>query len=136
MAVKDVALRAAGYGIPGTVVDGNNPLAVYEAAKAAVDRARAGQGPTLIEAKVHRLMPHTSNDDDRYRSKEELESLWRDDPLPRFRTYLTDSGVLTEQLAEEIDQWSTTEINEATDFAMNSPEPDPSELFDHVYLES
>lgn len=136
MAVEDVALRAAGYGMPGVVVDGNDPLAVYQAARTAIERARAGDGPTLIETKLHRLMPHTSNDDDRYRTKEELESLWRDDPLPRFRTYLTDSGVLTGRLIEEIDQWATAEVDQAIDFAMNSPEPDPSELFDHVYLES
>ena len=90
--------RAAGYGIPGVVVDGADVLACYHAAKVAVDRARAGDGPTLIEAKVTRLTAHSSDDQQtKYRSEEELAAEKERDPLPRFRDQLREAGILTEE---------------------------------------
>ena len=89
MAIQDVAQRAAGYGFPGVVVDGNDVLACYGAMKQAHDRARAGEGPTLIECKTYRFQPHTSDDDDRnYRSREEVQEARDHDPLVEFGTYL------------------------------------------------
>ena len=96
--VADLSLRAAGYGMPGVSVDGMDLLAVYPAARAAVERARAGEGPSLIEARAYRYMPNTSNDDDtRYRSREEVETWRKRDPIARLRSHLLASGALTEQ---------------------------------------
>jgi 2-oxoisovalerate dehydrogenase E1 component alpha subunit len=95
-----VAARAAGYGMPGVTVDGTDPFAVHRAARAAVDRARAGLGPTLLELKVRRLDAHTCDDNQRiYRPAGELADLAERDPLPRVRAYMRDAGLLTE--AEE-----------------------------------
>ncbi len=107
VSVPDVAMRAAGYGIPGVVVDGSDVLACYAAARTAVERARAGEGPTLIEAKVTRLTGHSSDDQQtKYRTEEELAAGKGRDPLPRFRDQLRAAGVLTEAveaaLAEEL----------------------------------
>src|SRR5712691_6193651 len=97
MAIENVADRAAGYGFEGRVVDGNDVLACYEVTKAAVDKARSGGGPTLIEAKTYRYAPHTSDDDDRtYRSKDEVKHARRNDPIPRFQGYLKEHNVLTD----------------------------------------
>ncbi|HYX79910.1 MAG TPA: thiamine pyrophosphate-dependent dehydrogenase E1 component subunit alpha, partial [Actinomycetota bacterium] len=94
MAIRDVADRAAGYGFPGVVVDGNDVLACYAAMREAVDRARSGEGPTLIEAKTYRFFPHTSDDDDRtYRSREEVEQAKHQDPVHRLEHYLRDAGI-------------------------------------------
>src|SRR5580765_4239256 len=94
MAVADVATRAAGYGIPGFVVDGNDVLACFRVMKDAHDRARAGEGPTLIECKTYRFLPHTSDDDDKsYRSREEVEERRSHDPIERFATYLVEAGI-------------------------------------------
>jgi 2-oxoisovalerate dehydrogenase E1 component alpha subunit len=99
-----VADRAIGYGMPGVVVDGNNVLEVYGAMTAAVDRARAGDGPTLIEAKTYRYYAHTSDDDDKlYRSREEVELWRRKDPIPNFRQYLVEQRILSDSLEKEID---------------------------------
>ncbi len=98
MAVRDVAERAAGYGFPGVVVDGNDVLACYGAMKQAHDRARAGEGPTLIECKTYRFQPHTSDDDDRsYRSREEVEEARHHDPLVEFGKYLAEHEILDDE---------------------------------------
>jgi len=133
MAVENVADRAAGYGFPGVVVDGTDVLAVYETTKAAVERARAGEGPTLIEAKCQRLMPHTSNDDDSYRSPEELEVARQADPIPRFRSYLESAGLLDDERDTQIRSEVADEVEDATEFAMNSPHPAPEDALKYVY---
>src|SRR5881296_3621122 len=103
LALPDVAARASGYGIPGVIVDGADVLGCYRAAKEAVDRARRGDGPTLIEAKVIRLTAHSSDDQQtKYRSAEELADLQRQDPLPRFRKELKDAGVLSDEQEKTI----------------------------------
>lgn len=135
MAVANVADRAPGYGIPGVVVDGTDVLAVYRATKAAVERARRGEGPTLIEAKVFRLTPHSSDDDDRrYRSREEVEEARRTrDPILRCRLYLEEQGILDEQREAEIRRRVQAEVEEALAFAESSPLPEPESAFRHVY---
>ena len=133
MAVDSVAERAPGYGFPGATVDGSDVLAVYEVAKEAVERARAGEGPTLIDAKCYRLMPHTSNDDDRYRSPEEMEEARRADPIPRFKAYLESVGLLDDGLDAQIRSEVADEVEDATEFALNSPWPAPEEALKHVY---
>ena len=135
-AVKDVAVRAAGYGFPGVTVDGNDVLAVYEAAKTAVERARNGEGPTFIEAKTYRLVPHTSDDDDRrYRSREEVEEWAKKDPLIRHQAWLEEHGVANRSEIEGLQAKALREIDEATDAAEKAPIPDPASALLHVFVE-
>lgn len=132
----NVADRAPGYGFEGVVVDGMDPLAVYEAVKQAADKARAGGGPTLVEAKVYRLVPHSSDDDDRtYRSREEVEEAKRGDPILRMRNYLIQEGLLSEEDDAVLRKQILDEINEATRYAENAPYADTSTLMRYVYAE-
>jgi 2-oxoisovalerate dehydrogenase E1 component alpha subunit len=136
MAIENVADRAPGYGFPGEVVDGNDVLACYAAMKTAVERARAGQGPTLIEAKTYRFFPHTSDDDDRsYRSREEVEEAKRRDPIARFAGFLQEQGLMDAAGIDGV--WAETKasVDEQIDQAWNAPDPDPSTLARHVFLE-
>jgi 2-oxoisovalerate dehydrogenase E1 component alpha subunit len=129
-----VAARGAGYGMPGVEVDGTDVLAVYEAAKAAAERARNGEGPTLLEAITYRLTAHSSDDNDRtYRGREEVD-MWRaKEPLPKYRQYLLDSGVATEEEIAEIKKRIDAEVNDATDWAELQPEPRAEDAPLHVY---
>jgi len=134
MAIAHVSQRAAGYGFPGVTVDGNDALAVYAASKEALQRARAGEGPTLIEAVVQRLVPHSSDDDQRrYRSQEEIEAGKLADPVPLFKAYLEGQGLLTEEQNEEINKRVAKEVDDATDFAEKSPYPEPEDALTRVY---
>ena len=136
VSVQDVADRAAGYGIPGVVVDGSDVLACYAAARTAVERARAGEGPTLIEAKVTRLTAHSSDDQQtKYRSAEELAAEKGRDPLPRFRAQLADAGILTDDVEQRIAAEIRTEVDDATEYAETQPDPDPSTAMKHVFAE-
>jgi 2-oxoisovalerate dehydrogenase E1 component alpha subunit len=111
-------------------------LACYAAAKDAVDRARRGDGPTLIEAKVTRLTAHSSDDQQtKYRSAEELEAEKGRDALPRFREQLMSLGVLTDEKLSELASEIIAIVNDATDYAEGEPDPDPSTALDHVYAE-
>src|SRR5439155_8334902 len=114
MGVDSVAKRAAGYGMAGETVDGGDILAVYEAMQKAVERARSGGGPTLVNAKVARFTSHSSDDDQRrYRPQEELEALLRRDPIERFRNYLMDEALLSEDADERVQQECTAEVDQA-----------------------
>lgn len=138
MSVRDVADRAAGYGMPGVVVDGTDVLAVYEAAQAAIERARVGDGPSLLELKVERLLAHSSADDDtRYRPKEELE-LARQlrDPVALFRQRLLTAGLLDQQQDERLRAEVGAEVEAAAAEAEQSPPGPPEEALRHVYAES
>ena len=136
LSVKDVATRASGYGIPGVVVDGTDVLACYVAGREAVDRAREGGGPTLIEAKVTRLTAHSSDDQQtKYRSEEDLAEGKAHDPLPIFRSTLRDAGVLTDAAETDVDAEIKRTVDEATDYAEAQPDPDPSTATDWVYAE-
>jgi 2-oxoisovalerate dehydrogenase E1 component alpha subunit len=115
-------------------VDGNDILAVYAASKEALERARDGGGPTLIEAVVQRLVPHSSDDDQRrYRSQEEIEAGKRADPGPQLKAYLEKEGLLTEEQNEEINKRVAKEVDDATDFAEKSPYPEPQDALTQVY---
>jgi 2-oxoisovalerate dehydrogenase E1 component alpha subunit len=136
MGVDSVARRAAGYGMAGATVDGGDLLAVYEVLKAAVERARSGGGPTLVDAKVARFTSHSSDDDQRrYRPQEELEGMLRRDPIERFRNYLLDESVVDEDEDERIQQECTAEVDEAVAFAEAAPPPVPEEALRGVYAE-
>jgi 2-oxoisovalerate dehydrogenase E1 component alpha subunit len=133
-AIAHLSERAAGYGFPGVTVDGNDPLAVYAASKEALERARNGGGPTLIEAIVQRLVPHSSDDDQRrYRSKEELDAGKLADPLPQFKAYLEKEGLLTAEQNEEVNKRVAKEVDDATDFAEKSPLPESQDALTRVY---
>jgi 2-oxoisovalerate dehydrogenase E1 component alpha subunit len=136
VSVRDVAMRAAAYGIPGVVVDGADVLACYRASKEAVERARGGGGPTLIEAKVTRLTAHSSDDQQtKYRSEEELAAERARDPLPRFRAQLVEAGVLTEAIEARLAEEVTALVHDATEFAEAEPDPDPATAAWWVYAE-
>jgi 2-oxoisovalerate dehydrogenase E1 component alpha subunit len=136
MAIDNVADRAAGYGFPGVVVDGNDVLACYRAMREAVDRARSGEGPTLIEAKTYRFFPHTSDDDDRtYRSREEVEEAKHRDPVHAFEHYLRDVGIADDDRFTELAAEIKSEIDQQVDEAWNAPDPDPETLLRHVFRE-
>ncbi len=129
--------RAAGYGIPGVVVDGSDVLACYAAARDAVARARAGDGPTLIEAKVTRLTGHSSDDQQtKYRSAEELETERTHDALPRFREQLRDVGILTDEIEARLIADIAAAVEDATEYAEHQPDPDPAEAMRYVYDEA
>lgn len=136
MAVKSVADRAVAYGIPGVALDGTDPLAVYAATRDAVARARAGEGPTLIEARCVRLTPHSSDDNDRtYRPADELRELKSHDPIARFRALLTAEGVLDDVKDQAMREQIRQAVDDATTHAEQAPLPDPSTLLRHVYAE-
>jgi 2-oxoisovalerate dehydrogenase E1 component alpha subunit len=136
VAGSSVADRAAGYGIPGVVVDGADVLACYQASKDAVERARRGEGPTLIEAKVLRLTAHSSDDQQtKYRSEEELAAEKTRDPLPLFRGQLLDAGVLTAESEAEIAADIKATVDDATEYAESQPDPDPATAMKWVFAE-
>jgi 2-oxoisovalerate dehydrogenase E1 component len=127
----NLADRAASYGIAATVVDGNDPVAVYDAVAAAAARARAGEGPSLIEAKTARLSGHYTRDIQHYRPKDDAESAEARDPLPRLRQALLASGVSAAEL-DELEARVSCEIDAATEAVLAMPEPDPATAREHV----
>lgn len=136
MAIQDVAIRAEGYGMAGVVVDGNDPLAVYEATKIARARALDGEGPTLIEAKVYRFTPHSSDDDDRmYRSREEVAAGQAKDPIPAFGRKLRELGILDEAADAALQAEIASEVDDAVDYVDALPNPDASDLLTHIFAE-
>jgi 2-oxoisovalerate dehydrogenase E1 component alpha subunit len=136
ISVPDVAMRASGYGIPGVVVDGTDVLACYAASREAVDRARRGGGPSLIEAKVTRLTGHSSDDQQtKYRSESELAETRAHDPLPIFRDQLRVAGVLDEFTEVEMEGDVAMAVEDATAHAEGEPDPDPATALDHVFAD-
>ena len=135
---KTLAQKAFAYGMPGIQVDGNDVLAVYAAANEAVERARSGGGPTLIECVTYRLMMHTTADDPkRYRSDEEVEQWSKRDPLIRFEKYLMDIGLLSEEKRERVESETLEQIQAAVDAAEKQMKTlgNPLEMFDHIYAD-
>jgi len=136
MANPDVAARASGYGIESAIVDGFDPFAVYRTVRAARDRAAAGGGPSLVEAKCYRFLSHTTDDDDRtYRTREEVEAQRALDPVPRFERRLVESGLATETEIAVLSAEVTALVNATTDRIESEPAPDPAELYDSVYAD-
>src|SRR6476619_3276181 len=136
VAGSSVADRAAGYDMPGVTVDGSDVLACYAASRDAVARARAGDGPTLIEAKVTRLTAHSSDDQQtKYRSEEELAAERGHDALPRFRQQLHDAGVLTDEIEASLAADIKAQVHDATEYAESQPDPDPATATRYVYAD-
>lgn len=134
-AVDQVSKRAFGYGMPGFTVDGNDPIDVYAHAHAAIERARAGEGPTLLECKTFRFMGHVFGDDDKYMDDGEKDAAAKNDPLPRFRQKLIDDGIATEQQLEDLKTKIEAEVKDAIDFAMSCEKPSTDELRRDVFAE-
>jgi 2-oxoisovalerate dehydrogenase E1 component alpha subunit len=134
VAGESVAARGIGYGMPGIEVDGTDVIAMYEATQEAARRARAGEGPTLIEAKTYRLTAHSSDDNDRtYRGREEVD-IWRaKEPMPKYRQYILDQKIATEEELAEIKARIDREVNDATDYAELAPEPEAKDATLYVY---
>jgi acetoin:2,6-dichlorophenolindophenol oxidoreductase subunit alpha len=131
--IENIADRAAAYGFPGEAVNGNDVLAVRNVAERAVERARAGAGPTLIEAKTYRITPHSAATPTDNRAPEELE-LWRQrDPILRFGRHLIESGTATENRIGELDRQAAAEVEDAAEYALGSPYPDRAEVEADVY---
>jgi 2-oxoisovalerate dehydrogenase E1 component alpha subunit len=136
MPTRNVADRARGYGLRASTVDGNDILAVYQTTRIAVQECRAGRGPKLIEAKTYRLAPHSSSDDDRrYRTREELEAWMKRDPLDRHRHFLEGQGLLAPGEADEFRARAEAEVKDAVEFAESQPDPEPESVYRNVFAE-
>ena len=133
--VARIADRAAAYAMPGLHVDGNDVFAMYAAAREAVERARAGEGPTLIEAMTFRFFGHVFGDNDAYMDKAEKAAAMEADPYPRYRSKLIADGVATEDQLAKIEAEVEAQIDEAVEFALQSPSPGEEELTRDVYGE-
>jgi pyruvate dehydrogenase E1 component alpha subunit len=135
---KTLAQKALAYGMPGIQVDGNDILAVHTAAKEAVDRARSGEGPSMIECVTYRMTVHTTADDPkRYRTDEEVAQWAKRDPITRFQKYLTDKGLLSKEKIDALEEEIKAEIGEVVEGfeAHIKGMGDPMEMFDHAYAE-
>jgi len=132
-AVRDIAVRGQSYDMPGVVVDGNDVIAVFETVSEAVSRARRGDGPTLVESKTYRFFGHSKSDPRVYRSREEEQMWMAKDPIPRLANLLKEKGMATEEELKSIDELVDKEMEEALEFALNSPLPKLEEIAKYVY---
>lgn len=133
--VKDISVRAKAYDMPGETVDGNDPESIDAAFGRALARAKAGEGPSLIECKTYRWMGHWTGDPQTYRTREEVESWKKRDPIKHWREHLIAEGMYTAEELDAMDKQADDETQAATDFALNSPEPDPAHVLDDVFYE-
>ncbi len=133
--VDKISSRGAAYDMPGVTVDGNDPVAVWHAMGEAVERARSGGGPTLVEAVTYRFWGHLMGDAMEYMPKEERKAAMEADPVPRYRQWLIDNGHAADDDLTAIESKAQDAIEDAVQFALDSPFPDPSELYTDVYAE-
>jgi pyruvate dehydrogenase E1 component alpha subunit len=133
MTIENIADRAVAYGIPGVCIDGNDVLAVFEAARNAVERARKGEGPALIECKTYRHKGHSRVDPGRYRPKEEVEEWLAKDPIRRFKDWLLQTNTFRETEIQQVAKEASVKVEEAAKFALESPYPNPEEALKDVY---
>jgi pyruvate dehydrogenase E1 component alpha subunit len=131
--ISDLSIRAQSYGIPGVRVDGFDVLAVYEAAVAAVERARRGEGPTLLVTESYRLEGHYAGEPEVYRERSEVQEYWKKDPIPRFQNHLVGEGKASKAELDAINVEIEQEMVEAIKFAQESPQPDPATTMDYIY---
>ena len=134
MGQPDIYKRAEGYGMPGEQFDGFDPIATYDVVHRAMERARTGGGPSIVEGVCYRFLAHSTDDNDMtYRTKDEVVEHRKDDPVPRFERVLLDAGVMAADEMEAMRKDVLRETNEATDKAEAMPYPEPSDLYKHVY---
>lgn len=134
--VEDISVRGAAYDMPGYTVDGNDVLAIEEVMEKAMERARNGEGPSLIECKTYRWLGHWTGDPQNYRTREEVDTWKEKDPIARFAKFLIEEKYATEKDLQAIEEEVTKGMEEAEQFAKDSPEPDPSTVLDDVFCES
>ena len=128
--------RASAYGIPGHFIeDGNDVVAVYEKMQEAVEYVRNGNGPVLVESLTYRWFGHSTSDPGKYRTKEEVDSWKKKDPILKFRSYLVDNNLATAQELDELDVQSKTAVEDAVKFALNSPEPSYESAFEDIFAD-
>ncbi len=133
--VEDIAVRAQGYSMPSKIVDGNDIFAVYEGFKEALEYVKAGNGPYFIEAKTYRIKGHFVGDPEMYRTKEEVQEIFsNNNPITRFEVKVLEENMMTQAELDEIKAAVEKEVEEALNFAMASEYPDPSEIFDDLYV--
>ncbi len=132
-AVQEIYRKASAFDMTSERVDGNDPVAMYEAAQRAVEHARTGKGPVLLEAMTYRLRGHSAQDTQKYRTREDVEKYRAQDPNQRFRRRLIEEGILTEEQAKEIESRAEAEVDEAIEFADQSPPADEKWLTSGVY---
>ena len=133
--VDDIADRAVAYGMPGVIVDGNDVFSVCEAAKELVERARRGEGPSILECKSYRIKGHFVGDPEMYRTKKEVQQVLEEtDPIPRFEKKVLDAGVMTREELDSIAARVNKELSEALEYARTSPVPEESALFEGLYV--
>jgi acetoin:2,6-dichlorophenolindophenol oxidoreductase subunit alpha len=133
MNIQNISERAASYGIPGQSVDGNDVLAVYEAVLGAVEYARSGKGPSLIDCVSYRWRGHSKSDRNLYRTQDEIEEWKHKCPIRRFKKVLNEAAVMTDEETETIDQTAKTAIEHAAEVAQTFPEPSPENMEEEVY---
>jgi pyruvate dehydrogenase E1 component alpha subunit len=133
-AVTDLSKKAEGFGVPGTRCDGMDVLDVHACVSAALEKARSDRVPQLVEAVTYRFRGHSMADPEEYRSKEEVEEWRRRDPIESFRRRLADEDILSDEHAEKLDREATARVDEAVEFADNSPFPDLDSLYDDIYV--
>ena len=135
--VEDIGVRGSGYNMPGVTVDGNDVYAVYEVAQEAIKRAKAGEGPTLIECKTYRQLGHWTGDPQNYRSREEVDD-WKEnrDPIVLFKQKLIAEKAFSAKQLEDIEKTAIKEADDAAEFAMSSPDPDPEKVLEDVFCEA
>ncbi len=131
--MEDISLKAQAYGFPGITVDGNDVVAMYRVAYEAIQRARNGGGPTLIEAKTYRWHGHSSIDAAKYRAPAEVETWKERDPIAAMERYLTRRNLFTPEWKQTIMESFGQELDEAIEFAEKTPQAEPVECLDHVY---
>jgi pyruvate dehydrogenase E1 component alpha subunit len=134
-AVSDIEQKAEGYGIPHGCADGMNVMSVYEAARQAIERVRAGNGPYLLDVATYRFRGHSMGDPERYRKQEEVKKWEEQDPIGNYHAYLTDQEKIDAKKLDEIDERASAEVQKAVAFAEASPEPALESLFDDIYAE-
>jgi pyruvate dehydrogenase E1 component alpha subunit len=131
-AITNIYERAESYSLNGATVDGNEVIEVYEAVHEAVERARSGEGGTLLEARTYRFRGHSMSDPAKYRTRDEVDARKRDDPILSLGEHLVDNGFATEEGLKETDNEVKAEIKDAVRFASESPEPTREDLFTHI----
>ncbi len=131
--IDDLSIRAKSYGIPGIRVDGFDVVAVYQEAVKAVERARQGEGPTLLVTEAYRIEGHYAGEPEVYRDKKEVQEYRKKDPIPRFRKHLVEKTGVNQDELDRIDSEIQQEMKEAVRFAQDSPQPDPGTWMDYIY---
>jgi pyruvate dehydrogenase E1 component alpha subunit len=134
-AVPEISQKAEGYQMPNQCVDGMDIIKVREAAEEALEHVRSGKGPYFLEIYTYRFRGHSMGDPERYRKADEVEIWQENDPIGIYRKYMIDEEIAEEEELDEIDQRAEADVDAAVQFAENSPEPEPEDLFKHIYVE-